>query len=417
MLFPTGETPTASSTSVQPSHATDRPPPNGWRWVRLGEVCSIHPGQHVLETDYNRNGIGIGYLTGPADFGERCPHITKWTEKPKAWCEPGDVLVTVKGAGVGKTNLAPDEKVAIGRQLMAIRPVVGQADQLYIYYVLITQFSRLQSDSVGATVPGLGRDAIEGLVIPITSLAEQRRIAAILAEQMVAVEQARAAAAAQLITAQRLPGAYLRATFSVDNTGLWPHTTLGDVCQLLPSKSIATAGDTEVSAITTSCLTETGFDPTGIKSARMWGRDAAECVVTNGEILVARSNTADLVGRVAMFEGEPVGAVATDLTIRIAPGSMIYAPFLAAYLSSLYLSGHWKRRAGGASDSMKKITRTQLLSSQVPIPSVGEQRRVATPLRKVIAEAARVRVMIEAQLTAIDRLPAALLRRAFAGDL
>jgi len=41
-------------------------------------------------------------LDGPADFGVTKPAITKWTEKPRVLCEPIDVLVTVKGAGVGK---------------------------------------------------------------------------------------------------------------------------------------------------------------------------------------------------------------------------------------------------------------------------------------------------------------------------
>jgi hypothetical protein len=70
----------------------------------------VHPGQHVLESDYNRGSIGVGYLTGPADFGLMYPSVTKWTNKAKAWCEPGDILVTVKGAGVGKANLAPEER-------------------------------------------------------------------------------------------------------------------------------------------------------------------------------------------------------------------------------------------------------------------------------------------------------------------
>ncbi len=102
--------------------------------VRFDEVCSIHPGQHILEVDYNRRGVGWPYLTGPADFGRDAPNISRWTEKPKTWCEPGDVLVTVKGAGVGKVNLAPAERTAIGRQLMAIRPRVDRLSQLYLYF-------------------------------------------------------------------------------------------------------------------------------------------------------------------------------------------------------------------------------------------------------------------------------------------
>jgi len=104
------------------------PLPDGWRWANLSQICTVHPGQHILEAHYNREGVGIGYLTGPDDFGKIYPTVTKWTESPRAWCQPGDILVTVKGAGVGKSNLAPEEKVSIGRQLMAIRPIADTID-------------------------------------------------------------------------------------------------------------------------------------------------------------------------------------------------------------------------------------------------------------------------------------------------
>ena len=156
--------------------------PKGWRWARLGEVCSVHPGQHVLESDYNNEGVGVGYLTGHADFGKIYPRVTKWTEKPKTWCEPGDVLVTVKGAGVGKSNLAPSKRVAIGRQLMAIRPRPGLVDQIFLYHVMNICFSELQANALGSTVPGLGRKDIESLEIPLPPLPEQKRIVAKIQE-------------------------------------------------------------------------------------------------------------------------------------------------------------------------------------------------------------------------------------------
>jgi len=181
--------------------------PTGWQWVRLEEVCTIHPGQHILESGYNRNKTGIGYLTGPADFGTLYPTITKWTERPKVCCEPGDVLVTVKGAGVGKANLAPFEKVAIGRQLMAVRPKLRVVDSLYCYYALVTQFARLQADALGSTVPGLGQPYIKALSIPLPPYVEQQRITSILCEQLAA--RARAAAEAQLQLLANLVKSYL----------------------------------------------------------------------------------------------------------------------------------------------------------------------------------------------------------------
>jgi hypothetical protein len=109
---------------------------------------------------------------------------------------------------------------------------------------------------------------------------------------------------------------------------------LGDVCELLPARSIASDGDTEVRAVTSACLTETGFNPAGIKTARMDADDARESQIALGEILIARSNTPELVGRVALFEGPADGLVASDPTIRLRPADDYSGHFLARYMSA-----------------------------------------------------------------------------------
>jgi type I restriction enzyme S subunit len=190
--------------------------PDEWQWVKLGEVSSIHPGQHIMEADYNYNRIGVGYLTGPSDFGELTAVIEKWTDKPKAFAEPGDVLVTVKGAGVGKANLAPMEKVAIGRQLMAVRAIPNVSIGDFLYFFVITQLTSLSSKALGATVPGLGREDLEALVLPLPPLAEQRGIAAVLHKQMAIVELAKETAELELETINALPASFLHRAFSGD---------------------------------------------------------------------------------------------------------------------------------------------------------------------------------------------------------
>jgi type I restriction enzyme S subunit len=236
-----------------------------------------------------------------------------------------------------------------------------------------------------------------------------------LKEQMAAVERARASAEAELQAAEHLPAAYLRAVFNNGESKSWMKRKFTDICDLLPAKSIATSGDTEVDAITTACLSESGFLPSGVKRARMWSKDAADCVISAGEILIARSNTPELVGRVAMYLGKPQSVVASDLTIRIQTKKDIEARFLTAYLSSLYLNGYWKERAGGASGSMKKITRTQIESEQIPVPALADQLRIAEQLSSQMASAERFRQTLAEQLDAINKLPAALLREVFSG--
>jgi type I restriction enzyme S subunit len=252
--------------------------------------------------------------------------------------------------------------------------------------------------------------------ISLPPLVEQKRIALILMEGLAIVDRARAAAEAQLKSAKALPAAYLRDVFATSHAN-GHQRPIGEVCQLLPSKSIAIAGDTEVRAITTACLTESGFDPAGIKTARMWSSDVKACVVAANEVLVARSNTPELVGRVAMFPGEPKGTVASDLTIRIWAGQSIEPQFLASYLSNLYVTGYWREKAGGASGTMKKITRSQIDSLPVPILEIEKQRAIVRNVRTKMTQVRELEGHLRDNLHTIEALPAALLRSVFHGQL
>ena len=400
-----------------------RPLPEGWRWVRLGDVCD--------RIDYG--------FTASADFSIGEPRFLRITDIQKGFvnwktvpgCKitteeeaanilgDGDIVFARTGATTGKSFLIQRPPRAVFASYLIRLRLKSDVIPSFIYGFFQSEdyWNQIRANARGGAQPNVNATLLSEIALPLPPLEEQKRIAAILNEQIAAVERARAAAETQLEAAKALPAAYLRAVFSSPKAQKWTRKRLDDVSKLLPSKSIATDGDAEVQAITTACLSEGGFLADGIKTARMSSKGVAECTLVRGEILVARSNTPELVGRVAMFPGEPKGAVASDLTIRIWPMNDITAEFLTAYLSFLYQTGYWKERAGGASGSMKKITREQIQAQQIPVPDVNDQQRIATTLNEHIASAELARKATEEELDAINKLPAALLRRAFAGDL
>jgi type I restriction enzyme S subunit len=144
---------------------------------KLGNHIDLISGQHIMNADYNSDGDGVPYITGPADFGDIHPVISKWTTKPKVTALENDILITVKGAGLGKLNIVQGGPLAISRQLMAVRPKL-ELDQKYLYYVLKSKFEMFQESGVGIAIPGLSRKDINDLLILIPSLAEQGRVVA-----------------------------------------------------------------------------------------------------------------------------------------------------------------------------------------------------------------------------------------------
>lgn len=386
-----------------------------WPRVPLGELAHIVAGQSPPGSTYRRTPVGLPFFQGKADFGDRHPVARVWCTEPNKIAQPGDVLMSIR-APVGPTNVA-DTECCIGRGLAALRcgPTL---DRDYLLWFLRCIEADIAKQGSGSTFHAINRDQLEALEIPLPPLAEQERIAGRLTEQLGAVERARAAAAQRLAAAEALPAALLREVFDGPQASGWEMRRIDEVCDLLPSKSIASDGDSEVRAITTACLTERGFRPEGIKTARMRAADVAVSTVRSGELLIARSNTPDLVGRASLYLGEPEGIVASDLTIRLwarggEGGSL--PDYLAAYMSFLFKTGYWKERAGGASGSMKKITREQLSAEIVPVPDLPTQRRLAAELGEKLAAAEGVIARCREELAAIEALPASLLRDAFGG--
>ena len=193
----------------------------------------------------------------------------------------------------------------------------------------------------------------------------------------------------------------------------WETRALGEVVTLLPARSISLAGDAAVKNATSACLSVFGFRPEGIKTGRMWKKDVPDSLIQDGEILVARSNTPELVGNVARYRGQSAGVVASDLLMRLWPSHDVEGDYLSFHLSALFHDGYWKERAGGASGTMKKITRGQLAALKILLPPLPEQKRIAARLREQLAEVKKARHALQSQLDAAEKIHAAALRECF----
>lgn len=152
------------------------------RREQLGDVIELVSGQHLKPDEYNETGHGIPYLTGPADFTDDGPVASRWTHERRSVAVRGDVLLTVKGAGIGKLNTLNSPEAAISRQLMALRP--KHVEGGYLRLVLLSLRHRLRSAQVGIAIPGISRSDVLGCSISLPSAATQQQIVAQVDELM-----------------------------------------------------------------------------------------------------------------------------------------------------------------------------------------------------------------------------------------
>lgn len=148
--------------------------PRGWALARLGRLIRLVSGQHLQPSQYSKKeGSGLPYITGPADFGEKGLVITRYAIVKKAVAVKGQILLTVKGAGVGKTAICDLPEVAISRQLMAMTAVGWNQKFLLLTTHHLADTLKLNARSL---IPGISREDVNDYVFPLPPLAEQQRI-------------------------------------------------------------------------------------------------------------------------------------------------------------------------------------------------------------------------------------------------
>ncbi len=204
---------------------TDHPLPEGWRWVRLGDVCELNPRRPPLvgrsdeaPTSFvqmsavdEQEGVVARIEVRP--FGE--------IRKGYTYFEEGDILFAKI------TPCMQNGKHAIARELIdgfgfgstefhILRPgseVISEWVHLFVRqpWVLIEATTHFTGSVGQQRVPA---QFLGSLTFPLPPLREQKRIVAILGEQMAAVERARAAARAQLEAVEKLPAALLQRAFA-----------------------------------------------------------------------------------------------------------------------------------------------------------------------------------------------------------
>ena len=102
-----------------------------------------------------------------------------------------------------------------------------------------------------------------------------------------------------------------------------------------------------------------------------------------GDVLVQRSNTADLVGTTAVYAGPPGMYVYPDLMMRVRFGAPTTAQWFWRYANSAEGRRYFVSIAAGSSGSMPKISGARLRSMPIPLPRRAEQHAIVEALSDV----------------------------------
>jgi type I restriction enzyme, S subunit len=190
-------------------------------------------------------------------------------------------------------------------------------------------------------------------------------------------------------------------------------------CSIKPSQSRSsptTIGGPRRHDVPHAIHPDSVLDLSELKYLHLQERDQANLLLETGDILVNRTNSADLVGKCAVFDLENEYSFASYL-IRLRLDKTKAEPnFVASYINSPlgreYMFREKKQMTGQAN-----INATKLKDLQIPIPPLSEQRRIAAYLDDLQAKVDSLKRLQTETAAELDALLPSVLDRAFKGKL
>jgi type I restriction enzyme S subunit len=381
--------------------------PDGWIRVPLIQMAHYNNGMAFKPSDWVEEGVKIirieqlnnpqgkyDYYNGPypeIHHIENGNLIFSWSATLK-------VAIWKHGPGV------------LNQHLFKVVPKEG-FDKRFIFYILDYNMESISGGSHGSTMRHIKRKELETYTVSVPSSEnEQRKIARILTTVDDLIERTAALIAKYQAVKQGLLHDLL--TRGVDAQGrlrppqaeapaLYKQSPLGWIPKEWEVKKTSSAltgidagkspecpdipaGGDQWGVLKVSAMQPNGFreqenkvivDPAHIKP---------EYEVKQGDLLISRSNTFDLVGIVCFVEKTRPQLILSDKSLRLRTNSeLMLTEFLFWQLQQPTARRQIEMYATGTSGSMKNISQQEIRSIEIVIPTISEQREIVARVNSI----------------------------------
>ena len=380
--------------------------------VPLSEICDIIMGQAPLGESYNEDGVGLPLIAGAGDFGTLAPTPKKFTTAASKISRADDIILCIR-ATIGDLNWS-DKVYCLGRGVAGLRPRDGLLDKNYLWHFIGANKLQLAAKGTGSTFKQVSRSHIAEWEIPLPSLAEQKRIAAIL-DKADAIGRKRQQAI-------QLADDFLRAVFlemfgdPVTNPKGFKKSKLTDLADVITGFAFKSAEYVEDSSdavrLCRGVNTLTGYFEW--KDTAFWDSDKINGLhnykLESGDVILAMDRPWISSGlKVCVFPENERDTYLVQRVARIRPKQ----PRLTDYLYSSILSPAFEKHCCPTETTVPHISPVELKNFEILVPdekSVSKYHDIVSKLR-------RSKGGMEKSLTEANNIFSSLSQKAFAGGL
>ena len=374
--------------------------------MRLEEICEINMGQSPESSSYNDSREGMPFFQGNADFGQLHPTVRIWCDAPTKIAECGDILISVR-APIGALNIA-DKQCCIGRGLAALTVNETLCSPKYLWYGLECKVDELNSKGTGSTFKAINKKTLAETEIPLPSLEEQRRIAALLDKVSDLIAKRRA----QLDKLDLLVKARFVEMFGdpVINPFGWNVSVLSDLGECKNGMNF----HTDDSGVVIHCLGVGDFkdlslieDTSKLPTISLNEMPSDDYLLANGDIVFVRSNgNKALVGRSVAVYPNDIPTTFSGFCIRF---RLQNSSILPSYLLRVLKTDSMRKNMAGRGANIQNLNQKILAELRIPIPRLALQEKYELFIKK----ADKSKLTIQQSLDKLEVLKKALMQQYF----
>jgi type I restriction enzyme S subunit len=368
---------------------------------RLEEVCTIEYGNRVVRKRDGGSGYPV-YGGGGATF------------EMDTFNRENRLVIARFGMSEQCTRIV-NGKFFLNDSGLTLSPRNECMTQWFLDYQLLSLNDQIYALGKGTAQKNLDVAGFRGLTLYVpSSLEEQKRIVALLDEAFEALATAKANAEQNLQNARAIFESHLQSVFSQRGPG-WVEKRLEEVCELqngfafksstfkpygFPILRISNIQEGRIDSVNRIVF----FDPNDYRE------NLDRYRIVKGDLLIAMSGATT--GKLG-FNTEDKVYYLNQRVGKFEPTDRLDKHFLYYFLSTKVE----ENLAISVGTAQPNLSTEQIKGFILPLPSVGEQKRIVDGLDALSAETQRLARLYKGKLAALDELKMSLLHKAFNGEL
>jgi len=398
--------------------------PRGWRMTPFDELLRRVERPLLLDDAETYRCVGVRWYGAGAFVRERLPGLS--IARKQQWViRKGDVVYNKLFAWKGAFAIADSDvdDCIVSDKFPTYTVDQDLVEPEFLFYFFRTAALRSQAESLSRGAAAISKftlnpPAFWRLRLPRPPLPEQRRLVSQLHDFDAKIREARRLRDESGTATEALLAAQTSTMVDPQDVS----GKLGDVLSGAPRNGWSARcnnADGGIPVLSLGAVRGFEYRPSEFKRTLEPTRMDAHYWLRDGDLLMTRSNTPELVGHAAIYNGVPAPCIYPDLMMRLVVNDQkADKEFVHFWLMSRPVREYIRRTAKGTSATMKKISQSAVMN--IPFPSHMPRDRQQAIVRTL--KVLRVQLKISRDLqtrsaSEIDALMPTALTAAFRGEL